>query len=168
MTPEGASFRQAYEDSPVMWSLRTEIETLEKRLSESSRAREQSLRKEDQLGKLVKAREFREMDDRVSIPLFGGPPARHLFLFLYLAEPLNWCFELNYSRLRFGLCLSSQVSTIRRNLAVRVLELEMERIFLYLQNEGDTTDDFMEERLLVTDFGQLDERLAVLKVRCVP
>lgn len=46
--------------------LRTEIGSLEKALGDASKARETVLRREDQLGKLIRAREIREMDDNVS------------------------------------------------------------------------------------------------------
>lgn len=42
------------------------IDTLERELQESSKAREAVLRKEDQLGKLIRAKEIRAMDDSVS------------------------------------------------------------------------------------------------------
>uniref|UniRef100_A0A7S3E6Y7 Uncharacterized protein n=1 Tax=Rhodosorus marinus TaxID=101924 RepID=A0A7S3E6Y7_9RHOD len=125
VTPEGASLQQAFEESPVMWELRSTIEQLEKKLDDASRKREKRLRKEDQLGKLIKARELREMDD--------------------------------------------SVNTVRRMLAVTVLQLELERIYLYLRNEVETTSDFMDQQLLIREFGQMDERLSILKVwRCQP
>mmetsp|Transcript_10567 Transcript_10567/g.44062 ORF Transcript_10567/g.44062 Transcript_10567/m.44062 type:complete len:94 (+) Transcript_10567:110-391(+) len=62
-----------------------------------------------------------------------------------------------------------QVNTVRRMLAVTVLQLELERIYLYLRNEVETTSDFMDQQLLIREFGQMDERLSILKVwRCQP
>uniref|UniRef100_A0A7S3E6R9 Letm1 RBD domain-containing protein n=1 Tax=Rhodosorus marinus TaxID=101924 RepID=A0A7S3E6R9_9RHOD len=57
-----------------------------------------------------------------------------------------------------------QVNTVRRMLAVTVLQLELERIYLYLRNEVETTSDFMDQQLLIREFGQMDERLSILKV----
>ncbi|KAA8498001.1 LETM1 and EF-hand domain-containing protein anon-60Da, mitochondrial [Porphyridium purpureum] len=110
----------AYIESPAVWKLRGEIETLEKKLTACSRAREQRLRKEDQLGKLIRARELREMDD--------------------------------------------QVNDVRRELAVRVLELEMERMFIYLDLETESMLGSLEEKLIVKEFGDLDLRLTDLRI----
>lgn len=102
--------------------LREEIGLLEKSLSASSREREAVLRREDQLGKLIRAKEIRQMDDGVSI--------------------------------------------LRRTLAVRVLQLEMEKIYVSLADEIENSDYemMMEQRVLVVEFGDLDERLATLQL----
>jgi len=113
---------ESYVESPIVWKLREEIESLEQQLSVLSKARETRLRREDQLGKLIRAKEIRAMDD--------------------------------------------EVNEVRRTLALRVLQLEMERIYLYLEAEADEipAPDLMEERLLAVEFGELDLRVAELRL----
>lgn len=102
--------------------LREEIGALEKLLNDSSKERESALRREDQLGKLIRARELRLMDD--------------------------------------------QVNALRRTLAVRVLQLELERVLAAVAEEVERTDfdTVLEQRVLVIEFGDLDERLSTLDV----
>lgn len=102
--------------------LQEQIGELEKKLNDASRARESMLRKEDQLGKLIRAKEIRAMDDGVSV--------------------------------------------LRRTLAVRVLQLEMEKIYVSLADEieGSEYEMMMDQRVLVVEFGDLDHRLAELEV----
>lgn len=109
-------------DEEKQFMLREEIGELEKQLNEASKARENVLRKEDQLGKLIRAKEIRAMDDNVS--------------------------------------------AVRRTLAVRVLQLEMEKIFASLAEEIESSsyDTMMDQRLMVAEFGELDERLAEMEV----
>jgi hypothetical protein len=96
--------------------LRTQIDGLEKRLDEASKARELVLRREDQLGKLIRAKEIRSMDDNVS--------------------------------------------AVRRTLAVRVLQLEMENIFTSLSDEVERSSfEMMEKRVMIAEFGDIDNRL---------
>jgi len=116
---DAAEGRVRVEDTELTSDLRKEIEVLERRLFETSRNREAMLRQEDQLGKLIRAKEIRSMDDLVI--------------------------------------------EVRRSLAVRVLQLEMERIYGYLREEIEVADEFMEERLLVAEFSQLDEQLAEMR-----
>jgi len=114
---------ESYLESPVVWKLREEIETLEKKLSDLSKERESRLRREDQLGKLIRAKEIRALDDGVN--------------------------------------------EVRRTLALRVLQLEMERIYINLEAESgepEPGNDVMEQRLLAVEFGQLDLRVAELRV----
>jgi LETM1-like protein len=106
-------------DEAKVARLRGEIGELEKRLSEASKAREGLLRKEDQLGKLIRAREIRAMDD--------------------------------------------SVSAVRRTLAVRVMQLETENIFASLSEELERSGfEMMEQRVMVAEFGDIDERLELL------
>lgn len=109
-------------DSEKEYRLREEIGNLEKELIASSRQRETMLRNEDQLGKLIRAREIRQMDDGVS--------------------------------------------ALRRTLAVRVLQLEMEKIFVSVASEIENSDYdiMMDQRVLVAEFGDLDSRLAALEL----
>lgn len=109
-------------DTDKEFKLREQIGTLEGELRTASKRREESLRREDQLGKLMRAKEIRMMDD--------------------------------------------EVSGLRRTLAVRVLELEMEKMFVSLANEIEKSEAQMmrEERVLVVEFGDLDERLGSLKI----
>lgn len=110
------------QDPEKEFRLREEIGDLEKRLIDSSKEREAVLRKEDQLGRLIRAKEIRLMDDGVS--------------------------------------------ALRRTLAVRVLQLEMEKIFSSVADEIENSDAqiMMEQRVLVVEFGDLDERLATLEL----
>lgn len=109
-------------DKEREFELREEIGILEGKLSATSKEREAALRREDQLGKLIRAKEIRLMDDKVS--------------------------------------------SLRRTLAVRVLQLEMEKIFVSVADEIENCDahTMMEQRVLVVEFGELDERLAALQV----
>eukprot|EP00177_Eucheuma_denticulatum_P005574 GFKZ01010133.1.p1 GENE.GFKZ01010133.1~~GFKZ01010133.1.p1 ORF type:complete len:693 (-),score=150.90 GFKZ01010133.1:1508-3586(-) len=104
------------------FQLREEIGRLEGELATASKEREKALRTEDQLGKLIRAKEIRLMDDGVS--------------------------------------------ALRRTLAIRVLQLEMEKIFVSVANEIESveTGALLEQRVLVVEFGDLDERLASLQV----
>lgn len=107
-------------DKEREFQLREEIGSLEKQLFASSKEREAALRREDQLGKLIRAKEIREMDDSVSV--------------------------------------------LRRTLAVRVLQLEMEKIFVSVSEEIDNCEPetMNEQRMMVVEFAELDERLATL------
>lgn len=109
-------------DKEKEFELREEIGILEGKLSAASKEREAALRREDQLGKLIRAKAIRLMDDKVS--------------------------------------------SLRRTLAVRVLQLEMEKIFVSVAEEIENCDAYamMEQRVLVVEFGELDERLAALQV----
>lgn len=109
-------------DKEREFELREEIGMLEGKLSAASKEREAALRREDQLGKLIRAKAIRLMDDNVS--------------------------------------------SLRRILAVRVLQLEMEKIFVSVAEEIENCDAYamMEQRVLVVEFGELDERLATLQV----
>lgn len=109
-------------DEEKEFKLREEIGALEKKLISSSKEREAVLRREDQLGKLIRAKEIRQMDDGVS--------------------------------------------ELRRTLAVRVLQLEMEKIFVSVADEIENSDyqTMKEQRVLVVEFGDLDERLATLEL----
>lgn len=102
------------------YRLREEIGVLEKKLLERSRKREVLIREEDQLTKLIRAREIRQMDD--------------------------------------------DVSSLRRVLAVRVLQLELEKIIVVVGEEIDSADynSILDQRVLVIEFGDLDGRLATL------
>lgn len=104
-------------DEEEQFRLRKEISVLERELKAASKARESVLRREDQLGKLIRAKEIRSMDD--------------------------------------------SVSAVRRALAVRVLQLEMEKIFVSLADElaWSSVDLVQEQRLLIAEFGELDGRL---------
>lgn len=102
-------------DEDEMFRLREVVSVLERALREESRKRESVLRREDQLGKLIRAKEIRAMDD--------------------------------------------SVTSVRRTLAVRVLQLEMEKIFGSLADEVARTSLLSEQRLLIAEFGELDERL---------
>lgn len=108
------------ENEELIGKLRAEVRVLEKQLQDSSKARESILRKEDQLGKLIRAKEIREMDDNVS--------------------------------------------QVRRTLAVRVLQLEMETIYSYLAQEVEANDEFMQQRLMIREFGELDKKLVTLSL----
>lgn len=114
--PDLSSFRDPENEG----QLRQEIGTLEKKLIECSRKRETLIREEDQLTKLIRAREIRQMDD--------------------------------------------VVSSLRRTLAVRVLQLELEKIVVVVAEEIDSAeyDSILDQRVLVIEFGDLDERLATL------
>lgn len=123
----GAAADDAYESLSVQdpekeFHLREEIGVLEKRLNESSKEREAVLRREDQLGLLIRAKDIRLMDDGVS--------------------------------------------ALRRTLAVRVLQLEMQKIFASVAEEIEKSDVemMMEQRVLVAEFGDLDERMATLEL----
>lgn len=107
-------------DEEREFRLREEIGNLEKQLFDSSKKRENALRREDQLGKLMRAKEIRLMDD--------------------------------------GVC------ALRRTLAVRVLQLELEKIFVGVTDEIDAAEfeSILDQRVLVVEFGDLDERLATL------
>lgn len=107
-------------DPEIESRLRQEIGDLEKKLIEGSRKRETLIREEDQLTKLIRAREIRQMDD--------------------------------------------VVSSLRRTLAVRVLQLELEKIVVVVAEEIDSAeyDTILDQRVLVFEFGDLDERLATL------
>lgn len=109
-------------DEEREFQLREEIGSLEKQLFASSKERETALRREDQLGKLIRAKEIREMDD----------------------------------------C----VSALRRTLAIRVLQLEMEKIFVGVSEEIDNCEpeSMNEQRMMVVEFAELDERLATLEL----
>lgn len=102
--------------------LREEIGLLEKKLIETSKKRENTLRREDQLGKLIRAKSLRQMDD--------------------------------------------EVNALRRTLAVRVLQLELEKVFVCLAEEIDAAayDVILEQRVLVVEFGEIDERLATIDI----
>lgn len=115
-SPDLSSLRDPENES----RLRHEIGGLEKNLIECSRKRETLIREEDQLTKLIRAREIRQMDD--------------------------------------------VVSSLRRTLAVRVLQLELEKIVLVVAEEIDSAeyDSILDQRVLVIEFGDLDERLATL------
>ncbi len=102
-------------DEEEMFRLREVVSALERALREESKKRESVLRREDQLGKLIRAKEIRAMDD--------------------------------------------SVTSVRRTLAVRVLQLEMEKIFGSLADEVARTSLLAEQRLLIAEFGELDERL---------
>lgn len=111
----------AVRDEAKVARLRAEIGKLESELSDASKAREGVLRKEDQLGKLIRAREIRAMDDNVS--------------------------------------------AVRRTLAVRVMQLETENIFVSLSEEIESSGfDVMDQRVMVAEFGDIDERLESLAV----
>lgn len=107
-------------DTDKEFRLREEIGDLENKLITSSKQREAVLRNEDQLGKLIRAKEIRLMDDAVC--------------------------------------------ALRRTLAVRVLQLEVEKIFVSLADEIENSeyDIMMDQRMLVAEFGDLDERLSTL------
>jgi hypothetical protein len=106
-------------DEAKLVELRSQIDVLEKRLDEASKARELVLRREDQLGKLIRAKEIRAMDD--------------------------------------------SVSAIRRTLAVRVLQLEMENIFASLSDEIERSSfEMMEKRIMIAEFADIDNRLNAL------
>lgn len=108
-------------DEAKIARLRSEIGKLEDMLSEASKAREGLLRKEDQLGKLIRAREIRAMDDNVS--------------------------------------------AVRRTLAVRVMQLESENIFVSLSEEVESSSfELMDQRVMIAEFGDIDERLESLAV----
>ncbi|KAI0558527.1 LETM1-like protein [Gracilaria domingensis] len=109
-------------DKEKEYQLREQIGELEKQLFNSSKEREAVLRREDQLGKLIRAKEIREMDDFVS--------------------------------------------SLRRTLAVRVLQLEMEKIFASMAEEIDNCDreTMNEQRMMVVEFTELDDRLATLEL----
>lgn len=102
--------------------LRELINVLERELQAASKAREGVLRREDQLGKLIRAKEIRAMDD--------------------------------------------SVSAVRRTLAVRVLQLEMEKIFVSLAEEIDRSSVVAgsDAPLMVAEFGELDDRLLEMSV----
>uniref|UniRef100_A0A7S1XD73 Letm1 RBD domain-containing protein n=1 Tax=Compsopogon caeruleus TaxID=31354 RepID=A0A7S1XD73_9RHOD len=105
-------------DSERTSFLRKEVERLERQLQDASKQREARIRTEDQLGKLIRAKEIREMDD--------------------------------------------VVIEIRRCLAVRVLELEMEIIYSYLESEIDVAEELMDEQPFILEFGALEEQLVEL------
>jgi LETM1-like protein len=108
-------------DDAKIARLRAEIGKLESRLSDASKEREGLLRKEDQLGKLIRAREIRAMDDNVS--------------------------------------------AVRRTLAVRVMQLETENIYVSLNEEIERSGfEVMDQRVMVAEFGDIDERLESLAV----
>eukprot|EP00171_Calliarthron_tuberculosum_P009784 IDg9784t1 len=109
-------------DEDEQFRLRDEISVLERKLKAASKAREGVLRNEDQLGKLIRAKEIRSMDD--------------------------------------------SVSAVRRTLAIRVLQLEMEKIFVSLADEltRSSVDLVQEQRLLIAEFGELDGRLLEMSV----
>lgn len=112
----------ALRDEEKEYRLREEIGVLEKQLFDSSKQRENALRREDQLSKLIRAKEIRMMDDNVS--------------------------------------------ALRRTLAVRVLQLELEKIFVGIAQEINTVeyDLILDQRVLVVEFGDLDMRLGTLDV----
>ncbi|KAK4533597.1 hypothetical protein CCYA_CCYA18G4479 [Cyanidiococcus yangmingshanensis] len=68
--------------------------------------------------------------------------------------------------------LDDQVNALRRQISVRVLESEMERIYLYLDAELETSalfflrgvNDEQEEMLLIAEYGLLARRLAEMQV----
>jgi hypothetical protein len=68
--------------------------------------------------------------------------------------------------------LDDQVNALRRQISVRVLESEMERIYLYLDAELDAStlffsrpiNDEQEEMLLIAEYGLLARRLAEIQV----
>lgn len=110
--------------------LRELISELERDLMTESKKREANLRKEDQLGKLIRAKEIRAMDDNVN--------------------------------------------AVRRTLAVRVLQLEMEKIYVALTEEferglismnidssdkGYKGNNSNEAAFVITEFGELDSKL---------
>eukprot|EP00850_Spirogloea_muscicola_P011755 SM000074S21665 [mRNA] locus=s74:193247:198143:+ [translate_table: standard] len=100
-----------------------QVEALDRKLREVSRAREARIRQKDVLARTRLAGEIRALDD--------------------------------------------EVDELRKKLAVRVLQLEMELIYMYLEqevlviNEDLRTDE--EESLLVAEFGLLDVDLAKLR-----
>ncbi|GBG65146.1 hypothetical protein CBR_g49508 [Chara braunii] len=101
-----------------------EVEALEKRLRDASRAREASLRRKNALERTRLANEIRVLDD--------------------------------------------EVDELRKKLAVRTLQLEMELIYACLEDEAvQISDDAKtdeEESLLIAEFGMLDADLAKLRV----
>lgn len=107
-------------DEHEMFRLREAISELERKLNAESKKRESVLRREDQLGKLIRAKEIRAMDD--------------------------------------------SVSAVRRKLAVRVLQLEMEKIFAALGDEVARSSLLREPRAMIAEFGDLDNRLLELLV----
>ncbi|CAN8076655.1 unnamed protein product [Agarophyton chilense] len=109
-------------DEEREYQLREQIGDLEKQLFKNSKEREAVLRREDQLGKLIRAKEIREMDD--------------------------------------------YVSSLRRTLAVRVLQLEMEKIFASIAVEIDNCDreTMNEQRMMIVEFTDLDNRLGTLEL----
>lgn len=111
-----------YGDDDREARLRDEIGQLEKQLNDSSKEREAALRREDQLGKLIRARQLRQMDD--------------------------------------------DVNALRRTLAVRVLQFELERVLVGVAEEITRADfdTVLDQRVLVIEFGDLDERLSTLDV----
>lgn len=118
-TEAAAALVESPRDDTKIASLQAQIGTLEKELDEASKARELVLRREDQLGKLIRAKEIRAMDD--------------------------------------------SVSAVRRTLAVRVLQLEMESIFVSLHEEIEQSSiEFMEQRIMIAEFGDMDSLLASL------
>lgn len=118
--PSRVSQLPSMRDEEREFHLREEIGELEKKLFDTSKEREKALRKEDQLGKLMRAKEIRLMDD--------------------------------------------SVSALRRTLAVRVLQLELEKILIGVAEEIDSAEyeTILDQRVLVVEFGDLDERLATL------
>jgi hypothetical protein len=105
-----------------------DLKPLERKLQELSKERENRLRREGPLGKLIHIRDLRALDD--------------------------------------------QVNALRRQISVRVLESEMERIYLYLDAELETSalfslravNDEQEEMLLIAEYGLLARRLAEMQV----
>ncbi|KAL2623552.1 hypothetical protein R1flu_003757 [Riccia fluitans] len=100
-----------------------EVEALDKKLGEASRAREAKLRQKNVIKRTTMASEIRTMDD--------------------------------------------EVNELRKILAVRTLQLEMQLIYIYLEEDVlQVTDDIRsdeDESLLVAEFGLLDAELASLR-----
>eukprot|EP00850_Spirogloea_muscicola_P017411 SM000149S01346 [mRNA] locus=s149:244938:249784:+ [translate_table: standard] len=114
-----------------------QVEALDRKLREVSRAREARIRQKDVLARTRLAGEIRALDDEE--------------LLEKVIDKCSYC----------------QVDELRKKLAVRVLQLEMELIYMYLEqevlviNEDLRTDE--EESLLVAEFGLLDVDLAKLR-----
>lgn len=119
---EGNSVFAPLLDEDEQFRLRDEISALEREFKTASKERERVIRSEDQIGKLIRSKEIRAMDD--------------------------------------------MVSAVRRTLAIRVLQLEMERIFVSLAEELERSSVTLvpEQRLLIAEFAELDARLFEMRV----
>ncbi|BBN13318.1 LETM1 and EF-hand domain-containing protein 1, mitochondrial [Marchantia polymorpha subsp. ruderalis] len=119
--PVPTSLRPQLEQKKL--ALILEVEALDKKLGEASRARESKLRQKNVLKRTRLASEIRTMDD--------------------------------------------EVNELRKILAVRTLQLEMQLIYMYLEDDVlQVTDDIRsdeDESLLVAEFGLLDADLATLR-----
>eukprot|EP00871_Galdieria_phlegrea_P001910 jgi/Galph1/271/GphlegSOOS_G5065.1 len=107
-------------ESDTIRETKRRIEEIERELKEASKARELILRKEDPLGKLMKLKEIRNLDEKVD--------------------------------------------NLRKSLAIKVLQVELERVYMFLCQEVELSDDFAEQKILVAAYEGADSQLERLSV----